>query len=126
MKIDAYSILVVLSVLVVLSYVFNYLAGKLKIPSVLLLIASGIGLKFAANHTNLVLPPTQTLLEILGVTGLIFIVLEAALDLSIQRHKLPLIGRAFLSALVLPGAYVRTYGCLVMSSYYNTKLSIRH
>lgn len=101
MKIDAYTILVVLSVLVVLSYSFNYLAGKLKIPSVLLLIVSGIGLQFAAEYLNLKLPPTQTLLELLGVTGLIFIVLEAALDLTIHRNKLRLIGRAFLSALVL-------------------------
>lgn len=122
MRIDAYSILVVLSVLVVLSYVFNYLAGKLKIPSVLLLIASGIGLKYAADNTNLVLPPTQTLLEILGVTGLIFIVLEAALDLSIQRQKLPLIGRAFVSAIVL---LVVTSGLMAVlfATYYHTNFN---
>jgi NhaP-type Na+/H+ or K+/H+ antiporter len=41
------------------------------------------------------------LLEILGITGLIFIVLEAALDLSIQRNRLKFIGRALLSALGL-------------------------
>lgn len=52
MKIEAYSILIILSVLVVLLYVFNYLAGKLKIPSVLLLIVSGIGLKNAADYFN--------------------------------------------------------------------------
>jgi NhaP-type Na+/H+ and K+/H+ antiporters len=101
MKIDAYSILIVLSVLVIVSYLFNYLASKLKIPSVLLLIGSGIGLKLAADYFNLRLPQTDILLEILGVTGLIFIVLEASLDLNIQRSKFRLIGRAFLSALVL-------------------------
>jgi NhaP-type Na+/H+ or K+/H+ antiporter len=103
MKIDAYSVLVILSVLVVLSYAFNYLAGKLKVPSVLLLIASGIGLKLAADYFNFELPFTKILLEILGVAGLIFIVLEAALDLTIQRDKLRLISRAFLSALILLG-----------------------
>lgn len=119
MKIDAYSILVALSVLVVLSYFFNYLAGKVKVPSVLLLIASGIGLQYAARTFDLRLPPTQTLLEILGVTGLIFIVLEASLDLSIQRNKLRLIGRAFFSALVL---LVVTAGliALVFANYYDT------
>lgn len=119
MKIDAYAILIVLSVLVVLSYLFNYLAGKLKVPSVLLLIAAGIGLKFGAGYFGLQLPPTNTLLELLGITGLIFIVLEAALDLSIERNKLPLIGRAFLSALVLLGL---TSGliALVFATYYHT------
>ncbi len=101
MKIDAYSILIVLSVLVVISYLFNYLSGKLKIPSVLLLIGSGVGLKYMAEAFHLNLPQTQTLLEILGVTGLIFIVLEASLDLKIERAKLTIIGRAFLSAFVL-------------------------
>jgi Kef-type K+ transport system membrane component KefB len=119
MKIDAYSILITLSVLVVLSYIFNYLASKLKIPSVLLLIGAGIGLKFAAENFNLNLPPTQTLLEILGITGLIFIVLEASLDLSIERKKLPLIGRAFVSALALLG-FTSGLIALIFSVYYGT------
>ncbi len=119
MKIDSYSILVILSVLVVLSYGFNYLAGKLKIPSVLLLIGSGIGLNFAAKYFGFNLPPTSTLLELLGITGLIFIVLEASLDLSIERKKLPLIGRAFLSAL---GLLALTSGiiALLFYNYYET------
>ena len=119
MKIDAYSILITLSILVVLSYSFNYFAGKLKIPSVLLLITSGIGLKFGAEYFNLVLPPTNTLLEMLGITGLIFIVLEASLDLSIQRKKLPLIGRAFLSALALLG-FTSGLIALIFANYYDT------
>lgn len=101
MKIDAYSILTILSVLVVLSYFFNYLSGKLKIPSVLLLIASGLGLQFASRSFGLTLPPTKTLLEVLGVMGLIFIVLEASLDLKLERSKYQLIMRSFLSALGL-------------------------
>jgi NhaP-type Na+/H+ or K+/H+ antiporter len=119
MKIDAYSVLVILSVLVVLSYAFNYLARKLKIPSVLLLIASGIGLKYMADYFSLRIPPTNTLLEILGITGLIFIVLEASLDLTVQRKRLPLIGRSFLSALVLLG--VTSGGiALIFANYYET------
>ncbi len=122
MRIDAYSVLIVLSVLVVLSYAFNYIAIKIKIPSVLLLIASGIALKYAADHSNLTLPPTKTLLEILGVTGLIFIVLEASLDLKIQRDKLPLISRAFLSAIVL---LTLTAGliALIFTTYYDTNFN---
>lgn len=119
MNIDAYSILIILSILVVLSYIFNYLAGKLKVPSVLLLIGAGIGLKYVANTFNFKLPPTQTLLEILGITGLIFIVLEASLDLSIKKKKLPLIGRAFISALALLG-FTSGIIALLFSIYYGT------
>jgi Kef-type K+ transport system membrane component KefB len=101
MKIDAYSILIILSVLVVLSYLFNYLSTKLRIPSVLLLLASGIGLNYAAKYFGFQFPQTRVLLEILGITGLIFIVLEASLDLSIQPKKFKFISRALLSALGL-------------------------
>lgn len=119
MKIDAYSILIVLSVLVVISYLFNFIASKLKVPSVLLLIGCGILLKYAADQFNLRLPPTQTLLELLGVTGLIFIVLEASLDLKLQRDKLRLIGRAFLSALVLL-AFTSGVIAVIFIYYYET------
>jgi Kef-type K+ transport system membrane component KefB len=127
MRIDAYSVLIVLSVLVVLSYVFNFLAAALKIPSVLLLIASGIGLKYAADHFNLILPLESILLEILGVTGLIFIVLEASLDLKLERRKLPLIMRAFLSAFVLLG-FTAGFIALLFSYYYDVsfKLGLVH
>ncbi|MBY0435018.1 MAG: sodium:proton antiporter, partial [Cyclobacteriaceae bacterium] len=119
MKFDAYSILITLSILVVLSYIFNYLAGRLKVPSVLLLIGAGIGLKYAADSFSFKLPPTQTLLEVLGITGLIFIVLEASLDLSLKKKKLPLIGRAFLSAMALL-AFTSGIIALVFSIYYGT------
>lgn len=118
MKIDSYSILVLLSILVVLSYVFNYIASKLKVPSVLLLIAVGIGLKYAANYFGFTPPQTTILLEILGITGLIFIVLEASLDLSIERKKLPLIGRAFLSALILLG-FTSGLIAFIFAEYYD-------
>lgn len=118
MNIDAYSILIFLSVLVVLSYLFNFLAAKLRIPSVLLLIGSGVGLRYAGTYFSFELPPTATLLEILGIIGLIFIVLEASLDLSIQREKLPLIARALASAALL---FAVTAGliALVFVEYFN-------
>ncbi len=85
----------------------------------LLLIGAGIGLKYAADNFNLRLPPTATLLEILGITGLIFIVLEASLDLSIKKEKLPLIGRAFVSALALLG-FTSGLIAFIFVEYYDT------
>lgn len=87
--------------LVVLSYVFSLLSRYVKIPSVLLLLFAGVAFRGAAdaNGWGFALPPL--LVEGLGVVGLIMIVLEAGLDLRIERSKLPLIRRAFVSALVL-------------------------
>ncbi len=119
MKIDAYFILILLSVIVVVSYFYNYLSAKLKIPSVLLLIATGIALQFATRAFGFTLPPTQTVLELLGITGLVFIVLEAALDLTLERSKFRLIWRAFGSAL---GLLTVTAGsiALIFVYYYGT------
>lgn len=117
MKVDAYSILIILSVLVVLSYLFNFLSAKLRIPSVLLLLGSGIGLNYAALYFGFQLPPTRMLLEILGITGLIFIVLEAALDLSIEPKKFKFITSALLSALGLMGI-TSVFIALLFSNYF--------
>ena len=117
MKVDAYSILIILSVLVVLSYLFNFLSEKLRIPSVLLLLGSGIGLNYAALYFGFQLPPTRMLLEILGITGLIFIVLEAALDLSIEPKKFKFITSALLSALGLMGI-TSVFIALLFSNYF--------
>ncbi len=101
MTLGPYDILTLLSVLVILSYFFNYVSEKSKIPSVLLLIASGIGLNYLSLYLGFTVPPIRTLLEILGITGLIFIVLEAALELTIEKSKLVLIGKSLLSAAVI-------------------------
>jgi NhaP-type Na+/H+ or K+/H+ antiporter len=119
MKIDAYSVLITLSILVVLSYTFNFLSNRLKIPSVLLLILSGIGLKYLALYFDLDLPFSPTLLEILGISGLIFIVLEASLELQLEKEKLNLIGQAFLSALILMLITAGIIG-LIFMNYYET------
>ncbi|HEX5167893.1 MAG TPA: cation:proton antiporter [Cyclobacteriaceae bacterium] len=118
MKLDPYSILTILSFLVILSYFFNYLSAKLKIPSVLLLIASGIGLKYLSIYFGFEVPPLRTLLEILGITGLIFIVLEAALDLTIEKSKLALIGKSLISAaaILVLNSVVIAY---IFREYYN-------
>lgn len=96
-----YTILITLSILVVLSYAFNILSEKLRIPSVILLLATGIGLNYIGKAFGFHFPDTKIMLELLGITGLIFIVLEGSLDLKLGKQKLPLIGKSFLSALLI-------------------------
>lgn len=97
----AYSILIGLSLAVVLSYLFDVVARATKVPSVLMLLLSGIALRQAADYFDFAPRIPQVVLEIFGIIGLIMIVLEGALDLQLTRDKAPLIRRSFLSALLV-------------------------
>jgi len=95
-----YVLIIGASVIIVLSYLFNLLSEKTSIPSVLMLILTGILMKLGFDKMHLTLPDLMPLLEILGIVGLIMIVLEAALDLELSKEKLPLIGKSLLVALL--------------------------
>lgn len=99
---NAYSFIIFLSGVVILANIYNLIAKRLRIPSVLLLIASGIFLgeinrRYNILDTTLIDP----VLEILGITGLMIIVLEAALDLELKKEKIGLIFRSFSVALIV-------------------------
>ena len=72
-----------------------------RIPSVLMLLGLGIGLKTLSEWGGIQLPVPAGLVEFLGTIGLIMIVLEAGLDLKLTRDRLPLIRNSFFSALVI-------------------------
>jgi len=88
------------SIIVIVSYLFNLVAKRYSIPSVLLLILLGLGLKGLVSATGLETPELTPILEVLGIIGLIMIVLEASLDLKLEGDKRKLISRAFFTALV--------------------------
>jgi len=97
----SYTILIGLSIAVILSYLFNLAARATKIPSVLMLLLTGIALKQMAEYTNFGLGIPKVVLEIFGIIGLIMIVLEGALDLKLSRDKAPLIRRSFIAAAIM-------------------------
>src|ERR1044071_7182225 len=101
MELRAPVILILLSSIVILSYLFNLLSKKTRLPSVLMLIGTGIGIKYLAAHYGFAGVDVTKLVKILGATGLIMIVLEAALDLKLGRDKFRLIGDSFFSALFI-------------------------
>ncbi|HFS67544.1 MAG TPA: sodium:proton exchanger [Flavobacteriia bacterium] len=95
-----YLIIAGLSIIIIISFIFNYISRKTSIPSVLLLMVLGISLQY------LIPDITQNksifeLLIIIGKMGLILIVLEAALDLKIKKDEIGLIVRAFIAALII-------------------------
>lgn len=98
---NPYNILIALCVLVVASYLFNIVSSRIKIPSVILLLTTGIGLNYFGKDLGYELSTTNVLLELLGIVGLILIVLEGALDLKLTRAKIPLIAKSFFSALLI-------------------------
>ena len=102
---STYDLLICISTVIILSYVFDLFSSKTKLPAVVLLLLLGVGIKQAAiffgidvsnyeRQMNLVLP-------FLGTLGLIFIVLEGSLELEINGSKKMLLLKSFLAALVI-------------------------
>lgn len=87
-------ILLALSGIIIVSYLFDSIAHHSRIPSVVLLIASGIVSRVLLDYFGFTIPLLDVLLPIVGTLGLILIVLEGALDLNVSRDNLGLIGRA--------------------------------
>jgi NhaP-type Na+/H+ or K+/H+ antiporter len=88
------------SLIIIISYLFNLIARKYSIPSVLLLIVLGMALHGVVTAIGLDSPDLTPILEVLGIIGLIMIVLEASLDLELTGGKRKLISRAFFTALI--------------------------
>src|SRR5690606_36963970 len=101
MQLNSYLIIIILSSIVILSYFYTVISKKTNIPSVLLLIATGVGIKYASNQYGFPTQDVERLVKILGAVGLVMIILEAALDLDIHRKKLKLIRNSFFSALFI-------------------------
>ncbi len=93
-------IIITLCVLLLIAYVFDLTASKTKIPSVILLLLLGYGVKQLATWFNLPLPSFAKILPVLGTVGLILIVLEGSLELELNKSKFPLIKKSFLGALL--------------------------
>ncbi|MEP0987137.1 cation:proton antiporter [Ekhidna sp.] len=98
---NAYTQTIAISLIIIISYLFNFISKKSKIPSVLLLIGLGVGLQYLLELVEINLDNIiMSALELLGVVGLIMIVLEAALDLKLEKDKKPLLVQSFIIALV--------------------------
>ena len=104
---NSYGFIILLSLVIILSYFFGVFAEKTRIPSVLMLIVLGVGLQFLAQAAHYEAPDLSFALEVLGLVGVIMIVLEAALELELEKKKISMIGRSFLAALI----------CLIASSF---------
>ena len=82
-------------VAVLLSYWYMHLASRWRVPSVMLLLFTGLAARVVthATDTTVVVPPA--LISILGTAGLVLIVLEGALDLELAPGRRVFLLRTF-------------------------------
>jgi hypothetical protein len=92
--------LIILSGLVIFSYLFDLIAGRTKIPSVLLLLLLGIIIKELVDYFGFKTFDFTKILPALGTLGLILIVFEGALELKYSPEKNTVITKTFFSALI--------------------------
>jgi NhaP-type Na+/H+ or K+/H+ antiporter len=114
------SILILLPLLIIFSYLFDLIAKKTKFPSVILLMITGIIARTIANSygfDNTVL--LNSLIPVLGTIGLVLIVLEGALELDIRKEKLGLIVSGFFAAFI-----VLTLNIILLKVFFTSILKI--
>ncbi len=96
--VDPNLLLIEASVIIILSFFFGEISKRTNIPSVLMLIVLGILIKLGLDSIGFGNLDFFPILRILGTVGLIMIVLEAALELKLERDKFLAIGKAFVVA----------------------------
>lgn len=87
--------------MIVCSYLFNLIASRLKVPSVILLLITGVLINLLTKDHLPEFQESDFMLEMLGIIGLILIVLEGSLDLKLSKEKVPLITRSLFSAFLV-------------------------
>jgi len=93
--------LIFISGIIIVAYLIDVWARRVKVPSVLLLMILGILIRVASDRYGIVTFDFQEIIPALGTFGLILIVFEGALDLDYQKQKNKTIRNAFIASLVI-------------------------
>ncbi len=116
-------IILILSLIVLATYIIDVLSYRINIPGVLLLILFGLAFRFFADETNLQFPNLERITPILGTLALILIVLEGSLDLKLSKNKIPLIRQSVITAVIL--VFISTFSiALIFQTVYGQSLYI--
>lgn len=113
---STYPLLIEASIILILSFAFGEISKKTSIPSVLLLIILGAIINLIMNALNFTDFDFFPILQTLGTVGLIMIVLEAALELKLDKEKIIPITIALGIALV--GLLVSTWITAIILQYF--------
>ncbi len=96
-----YYLIISLCVIILTSYFFDVTAKYTRIPGVILMIIMGMVIHEGQAWLNVSIPDLSGLLPMMGTLGLILIVLEGSLDLSLQSSRKATINASVSSAIVL-------------------------
>ena len=119
--VDPNLLLIEASVIIILSFFFGEISKRTNIPSVLMLIVLGILIKVGLDSIGFGNLNFFPILRILGIVGLIMIVLEAALELKLERDKYLAIGKALFVAAV--GLLASTWAAAELLEYFIDDMS---
>jgi len=86
--------------LLVFAYLLDIVGRRYRLPSVILLILTGMGLRQLLDAGGLELHWVNPLVPVLGTIGLVLIVLEGSLDLSLSAERRALILRSAAAAVL--------------------------
>ncbi|MDR1726514.1 MAG: sodium:proton antiporter [Acidobacteriota bacterium] len=92
--------IIIVCALLLIAYLFDLWADRIKVPSVVLLLLLGWLTRQAVAWLGMRTPDLDALLELFGTVGLILIVLEGALELELDESKVKLVVKTFLAALL--------------------------
>jgi len=116
---NSYSVLIFLSLIVIISYIFNIFASRWRFPAVLFLLGLGIVLRYIGIYFGFEINNIHPYLELFGIVGLILIVLEAALDIKINISILPIVNKSLEVAFL-----VLVLGVIAIASLFHFWLSV--
>lgn len=111
------SIIISICALLIFAYVFDISSARTKIPSVILLLFLGWGVKQISTFFQIEIPNLTSVLPILGTIGLILIVLEGSLELELTRSKLPFVKKSAIIAFV--PIILISFGLASLIQYYS-------
>lgn len=94
------AILITFSVLLLIAYVLELTSSRTKIPTVIPLLFLGWVVKQLTILLGIHFPDFSPFLPVFGTMGLILIVLEASLELEIDKSKTNLLIKSFLGAII--------------------------
>jgi len=94
------AVIIIICLLLLFAYLFDVSSSKTKIPSVILLLLLGWGVKQATVFFQISIPDLTPILPVLGTIGLILIVLDGSLELEMNKSKIKIIGVSSLTAMI--------------------------
>lgn len=96
----AEAFIIIICLILLVSYLFDITTKFTKIPSVILLLATGWLLNQVGGLYNIIIPNLNVVLPILGTIGLILIVLEGSLELELNRSTQNAVKKSAIIALL--------------------------